>query len=129
MFCGTKENHDKTSRSIASLWTKIWTRDLPNRVRVPAGAGNFSLHHRVQTGSGAHPSFCAIDVGVFIPWRKTAGTERDAYHWNPSTAEICNSWSLIPCLCFLMALFLGANAHKLVSRLESTCRCRLEGSI
>jgi hypothetical protein len=23
------------------------------RVRVPVGAGNFSLHHRVQTGSGA----------------------------------------------------------------------------
>jgi hypothetical protein len=22
----------------------------------PAGAGNFSLRHRVQTGSGAHPS-------------------------------------------------------------------------
>jgi hypothetical protein len=26
------------------------------RVRFPAGAGNFSLHHRcVQNGSGAHP--------------------------------------------------------------------------
>jgi len=23
-------------------------------VRFPAGAGNFPLHHRVQTGSGAH---------------------------------------------------------------------------
>jgi hypothetical protein len=25
-------------------------------VRVPAGAGNFSLHHRVQTGHGVHPA-------------------------------------------------------------------------
>jgi hypothetical protein len=25
-------------------------------VRVLAGAGNFSLHHRVQTGSVAHPA-------------------------------------------------------------------------
>jgi hypothetical protein len=25
-------------------------------VQVPAGAGNFSLRHRVQTGSGAHPA-------------------------------------------------------------------------
>jgi hypothetical protein len=25
-------------------------------VRVPAGAGNFSLHHRVQTCSGDHPA-------------------------------------------------------------------------
>jgi hypothetical protein len=32
---------------------------LDNRgsgVRFPAGAGNFSLHHRVQNGSGAHPA-------------------------------------------------------------------------
>jgi hypothetical protein len=25
-----------------------------SRVRSPAGAGSFSLHHRVQNGSGAH---------------------------------------------------------------------------
>jgi hypothetical protein len=25
-------------------------------VRIPAGFGNFSLGHRVQTGSGAHPA-------------------------------------------------------------------------
>jgi hypothetical protein len=30
--------------------------DRGSRVRFPAGAGNFSLHHRVQTGSGAHPA-------------------------------------------------------------------------
>jgi hypothetical protein len=29
--------------------------DRVSRVRFPAGAGNFSLHHRVQNGSGAHP--------------------------------------------------------------------------
>jgi hypothetical protein len=27
-----------------------------SRVRFPAGAWNFSLHHRVQKGSGAHPA-------------------------------------------------------------------------
>jgi hypothetical protein len=27
-----------------------------SRFRFPAGAGNFSLHHRVQNGSGAHPA-------------------------------------------------------------------------
>jgi hypothetical protein len=26
-------------------------------VRVPAGNGNFPLHHRVQTGFGAHPTY------------------------------------------------------------------------
>jgi hypothetical protein len=30
--------------------------DRDFRVRFPAGAGNFSLHHRVQNGSGAHPA-------------------------------------------------------------------------
>jgi hypothetical protein len=30
--------------------------DLGSRVRFPAGAGNFCLHHRVQNGSGAHPA-------------------------------------------------------------------------
>jgi hypothetical protein len=30
--------------------------DRGSRLRFPAGAGNFSLHHRVQTGSEAHPA-------------------------------------------------------------------------
>jgi hypothetical protein len=29
--------------------------DWGSRVRFSAGAGNFSLHHCVQNGSGAHP--------------------------------------------------------------------------
>jgi len=32
-----------------------WLDDRGSRIRFPAGAGNFSLHHRVQNGSGAHP--------------------------------------------------------------------------
>jgi hypothetical protein len=30
--------------------------DRGSRVRFPAGARNFSLRHRVQNGSGAHPA-------------------------------------------------------------------------
>jgi hypothetical protein len=30
--------------------------DRGSRVRFPAGVGNFSLHHRVQNGSGVHPA-------------------------------------------------------------------------
>jgi len=30
--------------------------------RIPAGAGNVSLRHRVQTGSGAHPVFYLMDT-------------------------------------------------------------------
>jgi hypothetical protein len=30
--------------------------DRGSRIRFPTGAGNFSLHHRLQNGSGAHPA-------------------------------------------------------------------------
>jgi hypothetical protein len=39
--------------------------DRGSRVRVPVGAGNFSLHHRVQNGSypmGSRGSFPGADV-------------------------------------------------------------------
>jgi len=32
--------------------------DRGSMVRFPARAGNFSLHHRVQKGSGAYPASC-----------------------------------------------------------------------
>jgi hypothetical protein len=35
-------------------------------VRVPAGAGNFSLHHSIQTSSAAPPaSYPMVTVGIF----------------------------------------------------------------
>jgi hypothetical protein len=37
-------------------------------VRFPAGVGNFSFRHHVQTGSGAHPAFYSMDTEIF-PWR------------------------------------------------------------
>jgi hypothetical protein len=36
--------------------------------RFPAGAGNFSLHHRVQNGSGAHPASCPMGIGGLFAW-------------------------------------------------------------
>jgi hypothetical protein len=30
--------------------------DRGSRVRFPAGTRNFSVHHRVQNGTGAHPA-------------------------------------------------------------------------
>jgi hypothetical protein len=45
-----------------------WLDDRGSRVRFPAGAGDFSLHHSVQNGSGAHPAHpmgtpCSFLVG------------------------------------------------------------------
>jgi hypothetical protein len=41
-------------------------------VRVPAGAGNFSLHHRVQTGSGARPASYPMRIRGSFPRNKPA---------------------------------------------------------
>jgi hypothetical protein len=41
--------------------------DRGSRVRFLAGAGNFSLHHRVQNGSAAHPaSYTMRTRGSFL---------------------------------------------------------------
>jgi hypothetical protein len=42
-------------------------------VRIPAGAGSFSLHHRVQTGSGAHPASYPMGTRGPFPGVKAAG--------------------------------------------------------
>jgi hypothetical protein len=60
--------------------------DQGSRVRFPAEAGNFSLHHRVQNASGAHQPPVqwvpgAHSVGVMRP-----GREPD--HSPPSSAEV-----------------------------------------
>jgi hypothetical protein len=40
--------------------------DRGSRVRFPAGAGNFSIQHRVQNGSGAHPAYQMCTRGSFL---------------------------------------------------------------
>jgi len=42
-------------------------------VRVPTGAGNFSLHHRVQTGSGVHPTSYSMGTGGAFLGDEAAG--------------------------------------------------------
>jgi hypothetical protein len=39
----------------------------------PGRDGNFSLHHGVQTGSGAHPTFYPMGTRGFSPGDKAAG--------------------------------------------------------
>jgi hypothetical protein len=55
-------------------------------VRVPTGAGNFSLHHCVQNGSGAHPASYPMGTGVSFHGVKRPGREAD--HLPPSNAEV-----------------------------------------
>jgi hypothetical protein len=46
--------------------------DRGSRVRFRAGAGNFSLHHRVHNGSGAHPASYPMVTRGFFPGGKAA---------------------------------------------------------
>jgi hypothetical protein len=47
--------------------------DRGSRVRFPAGAGNFSLHHRVQNGSEPHLASYPMGTRYSFPGGKTAG--------------------------------------------------------
>jgi hypothetical protein len=60
--------------------------DRGSRVRFPAEAGNFSLHHRVQNGSGAHSASYPMGTRGFFPGVKRLGHEAD--HSPPSSAEV-----------------------------------------
>jgi hypothetical protein len=48
-----------------------------SRVRFPVGVANFSLHHRVQTGSGAHPASYPMGTRCSFPGCKAA----EAWSW------------------------------------------------
>jgi hypothetical protein len=53
------------SAGLRAGWSGVW---------VPVGAGNFSPHHRVQTGSGAHPSSYPTGTRGSFPGGKADGS-------------------------------------------------------
>jgi hypothetical protein len=64
----------KSLDSSVGIVTGYGLDDWMIRVRFPAGAGNFSLRHHVQTGSGAHiASYLVGNAGSFLG-SKAAGT-------------------------------------------------------
>jgi hypothetical protein len=66
--------------------------DRSSRVRFPMGFGNFSLHHRIQNGSGSHPASYPRDTRGSSPGGvRQPGREAD--HLLPSNAEVKNAWS------------------------------------
>jgi hypothetical protein len=72
------------SRAVRALGYRL--DDRGTRVRLPAGAGNFSLYHRVQNGSGVHPAFYPMGSrGSFLGVKRP---RREADHSPPSNAEV-----------------------------------------
>jgi hypothetical protein len=71
-------------------------------VRVPAGSGNFSLHRRVQTSAGAHPTSYLRGIGGSFLGVKQPG--REANHPPPSSAEVkkvCGAMPALPHYAFM----------------------------
>jgi len=77
---------------FTAMKIQLWSRDFPSPngiatdyeldnqtigVPIQAGAGNFCLRHRVQTGSGAHPASYSMGNRGYFPEGKAA----EAWSW------------------------------------------------
>jgi hypothetical protein len=67
-------------------WYSSGLRTGWSGVRVPTGTGNFSLHHRVQTGSVSHPASYPMGTEALSLGVKRPG--REAGHSPPYSAEV-----------------------------------------
>jgi hypothetical protein len=54
--------------------------DRGSRVRSPAGAGNFSLHHRVQNGPGGPSSLLSNGYQGLFPWGQNGREVKPTTH-------------------------------------------------
>jgi hypothetical protein len=70
-MCG--KEMDGSRNCSVGIGTGYELDDRIIKVRFPAGAGNFSFHHRVQTGSGAHSASYPTGTGGSFPRGKAAG--------------------------------------------------------
>jgi hypothetical protein len=74
---GREDDHSLyCSAEVKNGWSYTSTRhrldDGGAGVRFPAGTGNFSLHHRIQNGSGAHPASYPMGTRGSFPEGKVA---------------------------------------------------------
>jgi hypothetical protein len=68
-MCLLSEGHSQSKSRDSSVGIALGygLDDRGSRVRFPVGAGNFSHHHRVQNGSGAHPASYPMDTRGSFP--------------------------------------------------------------
>jgi hypothetical protein len=65
----SRRNLTKSRDSSVGIALSYELDDRGSRVRFSAGAGNFSLHHRVQNGFGAHPASYLMGTTDSFPGR------------------------------------------------------------
>jgi hypothetical protein len=73
MSLRVSEFQRKTNSTPVGIASGYGLDDRGSRVRFPTGAGNFSPHHRVQNGSGAHPASYPMGTRDSFPGGKAAG--------------------------------------------------------
>jgi hypothetical protein len=76
----------KSGHSSVGIALGYGLDDRGSRVRFPAGAANFSLHHRAQNDSRAHPASYPMGTRTISLGVKRPGREAD--HSPPSSAEV-----------------------------------------
>jgi hypothetical protein len=64
---------DKSCDTSVGIALGCGLDDRGSRIRFPAGTGNFSLHYRVQNGSGAHSASYPMGNRGSFPEGKAAG--------------------------------------------------------
>jgi hypothetical protein len=67
------KNYMKSRDSSLGIALDYGLDDRGSGVRFPAGAGNFSLYHRFQNGSGAQPASYSMGTRGSFPGDKVAG--------------------------------------------------------
>jgi hypothetical protein len=93
-------------------------------VWFPVGQ-NCSVHHDVQTSSGAHPA--PYTVGTRVLYFAVKRLWREADHSPPSCAEVMNTWryiSTLPYICIAWCLVKHQEFLSLqydLTAMESTC--------
>jgi hypothetical protein len=83
--------YNETMGTRVAQWYRagLWAGWL--RVWILAGAGNFSLHHHVQAGSGFHPASYPMGTrGSFLGVKRP---EHEVETTLPSNADVKNVWS------------------------------------
>jgi hypothetical protein len=74
LFVGSApQAHVSQISQVAINYLSYGLNDRDSRFRFPAAAGNFSLHHRVQNGSGAHPASYPMGTRGSFPGGKAVG--------------------------------------------------------
>jgi hypothetical protein len=70
--CSTNRRDEKSRDSSVCIALGYGLDNQGSGVRFPAVAGNFSLHHRVQNGSGAHSASYPMGTRGSFPGGKAA---------------------------------------------------------